>query len=88
MAEPREVQRLDRMMQNANKFMDRIAAHPEHEKVPRWTECLKELVLGIEVAEHEAAAAKVKQKQKTGGVDIQVPAHHFVRQSDEPVVAE
>ncbi len=87
--EPRPIQRLRRMKISANKFMDRIADHPKHEKVLVWTKRLQELVAGISVAEHEAAAAEVKKEQKKGGVNIKVPVHHFAVKSNEPeAVAE
>jgi len=84
--EPREVQRLHRMKVNANKFMDRIAVHPEHSKISVWTKCLKDLVAGIAIAEHEAAAAQVKQELAKEGVEIIVPVKHFAVEATEPAV--
>jgi len=86
MAEPREIQRLQRMKINANKFMDRIAVHPEHDKVPAWTKRLQDLVAGIAITEHEAAAAAVKKELAKEGVEIKVPVKHFAVAATEPVV--
>lgn len=84
--EAREIQRLHRMKVNANKFMDRIEKHPEHEKIPVWSKRLKELTGGIAVAEHEAAAAAVKAELEKPGVEIKVPVKHFAVEESAPAV--
>lgn len=87
MAEPRAIQRLQRMKIMANKKMDQIADHPKHRKALRWVERLKELVAGIAIAEHEAAAAQVKAELAKPGVEIKVPVKHFAVDVSEPAVS-
>ena len=88
MPEPREIQRLERMKQNANKYMDLIERHPTHENVKRWQKRLQDMLAGIELTELEAAAVILKSKQATGGVHIEVPAHQFKLKSTTPSMAE
>ncbi len=88
--EPRVVQRLERIKINANKYMALIANNPDDERVPQWNVRLQDMLRGIVVLEHEAAAAELKAKQaeKPGGVHIKVPLAQFTLKTDAPSVAE
>jgi len=87
--EPREAQRLERMKQNANKYMALIEKNPDDKMVPRWNERLQDMLRGIKVLIHEVAAAKLKEEQKKpGGVHIEVPVGAFILKSNTPSVAE
>jgi len=86
--EPREVQRLERLKINANKYMKLIEENPDSDQMKLWSARLQDMLRGIELLVHEAAAAKVKAEQKDGGVHIKVPAAHFELKSDTPSVAE
>ncbi len=87
--EPREVQRLERMKQNANKYMALIENNPDHEMVPRWNERLQDMLRGIKVLVLEVEAAKLKAEQtKPNGVHIEVPVGAFILKSDTPSVAD
>ena len=89
MTEPREVQRLERMKQNANKYMALIEADPDNEMVSRWNDRLQDMLRGIQVLELEVTAAKLKEEQKKpGGVHIEVPVGNFKLKSDTLSVAE
>lgn len=74
MVEPRDVQRLERMKANANKYMVALDADPNDENAAKR---LQEMLAGIQLCEFEAAAAMVKEEQKAGGVHIEVPVAHF-----------
>lgn len=84
MAESREIQRYERMKIYANKLMDRLKGHPDHPKAKGWDRKLQQTLLNMQVAQHEAAAARVKDAQKKGGVRIEVPTKHFGLKSDAP----
>ena len=87
--EPREVQRLERMKINANKYMALIKDNPDDKLVPNWNKRLQDMLRGIQVLVHEAAAAKLKAEQKKpGGVHIEVPLGLFQLKSDTPFVAD
>ena len=89
MTEPREVQRLERMKQNANKYMALIKNNPDGVEVPHWNERLQDMLRGIQVLIHEVAAAELKKEQKKpGGVHIEVPVGQFILKSDTPSVAD
>lgn len=83
----RAIQRLHRMQVSANKKIDQLADHPKHPKAARWVERLKELTVGIAVAEHEAKAAAIKDELAKPGVEIKVPVKHFAVTPIEPAPA-
>ena len=85
MAEPREVQRLERMKVNANKYMSALEANPNDKNAAKR---LQDMLAGIELCQFEAAAATVKEEQKKGGVHIEVPAAHFALKKLPPVAVE
>jgi len=87
--EPREVQRLERLKQNANKYMKLIDENPDSSSLPIWENRLQDMLRGIEVLKHEVAVAILKQEEKQpGGVHIQVPAAHFALKPLVPGVTE
>ncbi len=79
--DPREIQRLERMKVNANKFMAILDKDPDNEQAAKR---LQEMLQGIELCQFEAAAAAVKEKQKKGGVNIEVPVVRFEVKSHSP----
>ncbi len=83
--EPRAVQHLRRLKINANKYMAVLENDPENEKAASR---LQDMLRGIELAEVEAAAAHIKEKQSQGGVLIKVPVQHFAIKPTEPAVSE
>ncbi len=88
--EPRVVQRLERIKINANKYMALIEANPDDERIPQWNTRLQDMLRGIVVLEHEAAAVELKAKQaeNPGGVHIEVPLAQFTLKQNVPSVAE
>ena len=87
MAESKEVQRFERMKVYANKLMDKLANQSDHPKAKLWDGKLQQTLLNMQVMEHEAAAAVVKEKHKAGGVRIEVPTKHFSTKMNVPETA-
>ena len=88
MAEAKSIQRLERMKIYANKLMDRAKNEPDHPKSKLWDAKLQQTLLNMQVMEHEAAAAVVKEKHKAGGVRIEVPTKHFSVKAEAPGAVE
>ena len=68
--------------------MKLIKDNPDSDQMAHWNRRLQDMLGGIELLIHEAAAAEVKAKQKAGGVLIEVPLGQFKLKTDAPSVAE
>jgi len=88
MTEAREVQRLERMKINANKYMQLIDENPDSLSLSIWEDRLQDMLRGIKVLALEVETALLKKEPKPGGVHIKVPAAHFELKALTPEVAE
>ena len=75
----RSVERVKGMKLQVNKFIDRMAAFPDHPKFARWESRAKAMTLDIEITEKEIMRMELASDPdvERRGVSIDVPLLRF-----------
>lgn len=81
---PRNIQRVERMKLQYNKYVERLENHPKHLKAANWLKRMRELIADIAATELRAQADEVEIQAKKAGVNIEVPLQKFGLREAEP----